>query len=245
MALAFGYFVFMLISVITAVKNDQIGLDLTVKSVLSELPDAELVIVDGSEKSLSLPVERKDIVVLRGRDRGISHAFNRGIMAAQGEFIVFINAGDWLEQGVGDEIHRDLSSGNRDYVIYPVYRRYLEKEHDTFSPRPNLLLFAMSVPHQGLFVRRSVFSEIGLFPLQKYSMDHYVALKLVSRRPKFIGQVGDIVVANYPVGGHSTKGGVKPFLQNVINVSKICPKYVFIALAVNIYLAVKSVLASS
>ena len=60
----------------------------------------------------------------------------------------------------------------------------------------------MSCPHQGMIIKKDIFSKIGLFPLQKYSMDHYLALKLLKTEPKI--KVDNNAIAIYPSGSHST-----------------------------------------
>ena len=71
-------------------------------------------------------------------------------------------------------------------------------------------------------------------------MDHYLALKLLKTEPKI--KVDNNAIAIYPSGSHSTLGGVKPFLYNTVNVIRIDPKRLFLAIILNTYLGLKSII---
>ena len=92
----------MLISIITIVKNDQCGLNQTLNSVVEEFPSQQHIIVDGSQPSLDLSKTIKNSKIIYSKnDLGISHAFNRGILNADGDYIIFLNAGDTFLNGAG------------------------------------------------------------------------------------------------------------------------------------------------
>jgi glycosyltransferase involved in cell wall biosynthesis len=228
------------LTIITVVRNDQPGLNRTMRSVLSELPYAEHLIVDGSDRSLDILPESGKIRVVRGRDRGISHAFNRGILNATGDYIIFINAGDALTDGAGVTIGHALAHSDVDCHWFSVYREAADGALSLYRPRLQWLRYAMSAPHQGMMLRRDVFSEIGLFPLQRYSMDHHLSVRLLKRLPTYAIRTSPEIVAYYPVGGHSTQGGVKPFVANCWNVARLDIARLPLACLLNGYLALKS-----
>lgn len=231
------------LTIISIVRNDPEGLRLTMESVEHELPEAEHVIIDGSDNPLVTNTVRNQVKVCAGKDRGISHAFNRGILEATGTYILFLNAGDAFLDGAGNRIMSILQDKRSDCVWFPVLRVAENGVKSIYRPRLQLIKYAMSAPHQGMFVKRSIFAEIGLFPLQRYSMDHYIALKLIARTPKFSIHCESEPIADYPAGGHSTKGGVKPFIANCKNTFIIAPKHFIMAVLANGYLAIKSALS--
>lgn len=233
------------LTIITVVRNDQPGLTRTIRSVLTELPFAEHLIVDGSDRPLEVLAESQKIRVLVGRDRGISHAFNRGIVSAAGDYVIFINAGDAVTEGAGVAIANALNLPEVDCHWFSVYREAADGALSLYRPRLRWLRYAMSAPHQGMMLKRDVFAEIGLFPLQRYSMDHHLSVRLLKRNPAFNIRTYSEIVAYYPVGGHSTQGGIKPFVANCWNVARLDLVHLPLAFLLNVYLAAKSTLRTS
>jgi glycosyltransferase involved in cell wall biosynthesis len=233
------------LTIITAVRNDQSGLTRTMHSVLSEVPFAEHLIIDGSDQKLLTLDQAPGIRVVVGRDRGISHAFNRGIFNATGDYIMFINAGDSLAEGAGVAIAGALEAPEADCHWFSVFRQGENGQLSVYKPRLRWLRYAMSAPHQGMMLKRDVMAEIGMFPLQRYSMDHHLSVRLLKRLPAYTIIVHPEVVAYYPVGGHSTQGGIKPFVTNCWNVARLDFWHFPLACVLNTYLAIKAMIATS
>jgi putative colanic acid biosynthesis glycosyltransferase len=231
------------LSIITAVRQDADGLARTMASVIAETPGAEHLIVDGSDEPLAIRSDNPMLRRITGRDRGIAHAFNRGILGATGDYVLFVNAGDTFVPGAGAVVMRALEATSADCVWFSVYRQDEQGTQRLYAPRLKWLKYGMSAPHQGMVVKRAVFAEIGLFPLQRYAMDHHLALRLISRTPAFEMECHAEPIAYYPVGGHSTQGGIRPFAANCGNVARLRPRSLAGALLANSYLAVKSMLS--
>lgn len=230
-----------MLSIITIVKDDIVGLKKTINSLIKEVPDAEHIIVDGSRIPLETEQNLQNTIVVSSKnDLGISHAFNRGILHSNERFILFLNAGDTLLPDSGFKIIKKCSGNHENDCIWFSVIRDSKGNKSIFKPKLKYLHYAMSCPHQGMIIKRDVFSKIGLFPLQKYSMDHYIALKLLKSNPKI--KIDVSAIALYPSGGHSTIGGVKPFLYNIYNVMRLDQKKIFAAIILNAYLAIKSLL---
>jgi glycosyltransferase involved in cell wall biosynthesis len=231
------------LTIISAVRNDLPGLLRTLASVAQELPEAEHLIIDGSDSALLTELQRDGVKIVFGRDRGISHAFNKGILDATGDYVMFLNAGDHLTSNAGASIRAALEGGSVECIWFSVFRVWSGGQRTVYSPRLHLLKYAMAAPHQGMIIKRVVFAEIGLFPLQRYSMDHHLALRLMVRRPHYSVDCKPEPIADYPSGGHSTQGGFRPFLYNCWNTLRITPRHFPLAVLANLYLALKSKLA--
>jgi GT2 family glycosyltransferase len=230
------------LTIVSIVRHDQSGLDATIASVSEECSWAEHLVVDGSDSPLAIAPSRAAVRVLQGRDRGISHAFNRGVMAATGDFVMFINAGDTLQAGAGDLLRVALERTAADCLWFSVYRCFDDGSRSVYRPRLSLLKYAMAAPHQGMVVKRDVFAQVGLFPAQRYAMDHHLALRLIAAGSAHPIEVCDDIIANYPAGGHSSQGGARPFLANCWNVARVAPRHLPAAVLANLYLATKSFL---
>lgn len=92
----------MKISIITTVKNNPIGIYLTIKSVLNQsvFKKIEYIIVDASNdvntNSLinQLIKAKKNIRLIKSLDHNIYEGINKGIKNANGEYIGILNSGD-------------------------------------------------------------------------------------------------------------------------------------------------------
>ena len=89
------------VSIITVCYNSQETIQQCLNSIINQTySNIEYIIIDGGskDKTLSIINEYKDKVdhIISGPDRGISHAFNKGIKKAKGEWLIFINSDDYL-----------------------------------------------------------------------------------------------------------------------------------------------------
>jgi glycosyltransferase involved in cell wall biosynthesis len=117
--------------------------------------DVELVIIDGGSDDGTLELLRsQDEVVnywLSEPDRGIYDAMNKGLAAAQGEYILHLNAGDRLRV-VPFEALRRHAAANVDVVSCSV----LIDGDAKFVARTGILSkIANTWHHQGTFYRRT------------------------------------------------------------------------------------------
>lgn len=90
-----------LVTVVTVVLNDPHGLEKTIESVISQTyGNIEYIIIDGGSEADTLAVIKKYEEHIThwqsGPDQGIFDAMNKGIDRACGEWINFLNAGDWF-----------------------------------------------------------------------------------------------------------------------------------------------------
>src|SRR5687768_17619526 len=88
-----------LISVITVNLDDAAGLRATAESVAAqERPPEQWIVVDGGSTDGSIEVIRQfeDLIDRwsSAADRGVYDAMNRGLRAARGRYVIFMNSGD-------------------------------------------------------------------------------------------------------------------------------------------------------
>ena len=89
------------LSIITINYNNKNGLLKTVESVVNQKnKDFEYLIIDGgsSDESISVIDAYKTEInyYISEKDSGVYNAMNKGIKAANGEFVLFLNSGDFL-----------------------------------------------------------------------------------------------------------------------------------------------------
>jgi len=156
----------MLISIITVNYNDAVGLEKTIKSVQSQTyQDFEHIIIDGNSTDDSKDVieKHKDSFSywVSETDSGIYNAMNKGIKVAKGEYLLFLNSGDWL--------HDDEVLGN--FILFTpiediVYGDVLitGRGDETFVKKMPAELNAkkslnFTITHQAIFFKKNVFNE--------------------------------------------------------------------------------------
>ena len=91
----------MLLSIITINLNNVSGLKKTINSIQSQtVKDFEYIVIDGNsiDGSVELILENKMVFskVVIEKDTGIFNAMNKGVRMAEGEYLLFLNSGDYL-----------------------------------------------------------------------------------------------------------------------------------------------------
>ena len=134
------------ISVVTINYNDKNGLNKTILSVLQQSTNNfEYIIIDGgsTDGSARLLEDYKDQISfsVTENDNGIYHAMNKGIRAATGEFIIFMNSGDvFYDETIIEKILVKLKDG--DEIIYgDVLINSAVSENTSIQIHPEKLTF--------------------------------------------------------------------------------------------------------
>ncbi|MBF8150977.1 glycosyltransferase [Winogradskyella sp. F6397] len=157
----------MLISIITINYNDLEGLQKTMKSVLGQTyTDIEYIIIDGgSEDGSKAYIEscEQDLAYwVSEPDNGIYNAMNKGIAHATGDYLLFLNSGDWLLDDL--VIENFVNFIPVEDIIYGKIKWIKEQKiwDDDFSNKITFKYFSKaSLPHQGSFIKHKLFREIG------------------------------------------------------------------------------------
>lgn len=159
------------VTIITINYNDHAGLRKTIESVVAQsFRDFEYVVVDGGSTDGSVDVIKQyDDEIdqwVSEKDKGIYNAMNKGIRIATGEYLLFLNSGDFLVDN--DTLLR--SSAFLDGAIDLAYgSSVMKKETVEYIRTPSSTMrFSEFITrkgphHQSSFIKRSLFSEIGLY----------------------------------------------------------------------------------
>ncbi len=194
------------ITIITVTYNAVSDIERTVKSVLSlEGNDIEYIIIDGGSTDGTVDVVKKYInqiaYFVSEADQGIYDAMNKGVKAATGEWVAFLNSGDTyyphaldcLKDAKPDE---DIIYGDTTGTDIHGNRKKLEVY------TPEYILYHIISCHQGIFARRRVFEKIGYFDCSyKICADYEWLLRAYLDGSKFRYVEG--LVADYLGGGVS------------------------------------------
>jgi len=179
-----------LISIVTPSFNQAAFLEETLRSVAQQdYPRVEHIVIDGGSTDGSVDIIKRHAAGLAAwvseKDRGQSHAINKGLARAQGDVLTWLNSDDTLLPGalaaVGEVFaaHPEIDLVYGDFVYTDVAGNTLRRRHlfDTISYES--LLYHDYLGQPALFFRRSLLETVG--PLDEtlhYCMDWDLFLRM-------------------------------------------------------------------
>jgi len=148
-------------SIITVNLNNVEGLKRTIDSVVHQTyKDYEWIIIDGgsTDGSTELIEQYKQnfIYWCSEPDKGIYNAMNKGVIHANGDYLLFLNSGDVFHDndvlGKIVQLRTDV-----DIIIGLVKRMDNGKFHFNHCSSIVMQLVRSSISHQGTFIKKSLF----------------------------------------------------------------------------------------
>jgi glycosyltransferase len=215
------------LSIITATWNSSKTVAATMESLAQQtFQNYESIIVDGLSSDDTLDVVRRSGVkvgkIISERDKGIYDALNKGIAAAQGEYVGFLHSDDVLASPTSLERLVDCINQTRPDAVYADLQ-YVDKEDvqkvirywKSGSYNRNRLKNGWMPPHPTFYMRRNLYSELGGFNLNyKISADYDSLMRYL-----WVNNVGleylPEVLIKMRIGGASNRS-----LSNIIRKSK-------------------------
>lgn len=201
----------MLLTIITINYNDLEGLKKTMTSVLEQTYDnIEYIVIDGSSTDGSKEYIEAHIDHLAywvsEPDSGIYNAMNKGVAKANGDFLLFLNSGDWLiDNKILEKIDQrvfinDIVSGNIRVVGNELNFVKKVPEKISFS-----YLYKDTLPHQSTFIRKDLFSKIGYYDENNLiAADWKFFIQAICKYNATYGKL-DKVISFYNLNGLSAK----------------------------------------
>ncbi len=200
------------ISVVTVVYNDKLNIEKTIESVLSQTyKNMEYAIIDGNSNDGTFNIIEKyadkiDILVSEA-DEGIYDAMNKGIDLVNGDFTIFMNAGDTFFDAnvlanVVDAIDdRSIAYFGRANIHFDTLTWY----HPTMKfnqTNIDIWLKKEQANHQAIFYPKSYIKK------EKYNLKYLILgdLEHKYRTEQSIGfKFIDVVVCNFALDGISSR----------------------------------------
>jgi len=205
-----------LFSIITVCYNSEKNIPITIDSVLNQsFQNFEYIIIDGKSTDGTLEIVKGYIPKFKGRmklisekDKGISDSFNKGLNISRGDWIYFLNSGDFLfSQNTLSKIATKTSI--YDIITGPV--KLVGKE--SYFPKNPKRSFLFGLPaHQGTFIKSRFAKEIRFNLRFKIRMDYDYFLRLNKKFPNLKICSFNEFIAYYELGGISDK---KIFLSEI------------------------------
>jgi len=209
------------VSVITVVFNGESYLEKTLKSVIDQTyPSIELIVVDGgsTDKTLEIIEKNKDkIRWISEKDEGIYHAMNKGISMATGEWINFLNGGDYyFDSSTLANVFEQNDLEKIDFIfgdsinVYGNSVRYIKPKS---LSRASLKKY-LGICHQAIFVRRHI---APLYNLDyRYKAEYNWVIDIIYSIPDVSILYLKNPIVYYLLGGYSERGmlkNLKEFVQ--------------------------------
>lgn len=209
-------------TVVTVAYNAQSVIEKTITSVLNQsyLP-YEYFIIDGKSNDKTVEIAKKYSVefankgikykVISEEDSGIYNAMNKGIELATGDFISFLNAGDWYEADSLKNINEfynegefELTYGSLNYINPDGSSTIKTSKFDSFP------VSSRHWNHPSMFLKTDIYKTYKFDETFKTYADFDLYLKLRKDGTKI--RVIDKVITNFVADGVSTNRDIKKVL---------------------------------
>ncbi len=209
-----------LVSIITVVFNSEKLLDQTIQSIISQkYKNIEYIIIDGGSTDSTVDIIKKykhEVAYwISEPDRGLYDAMNKGLAAAKGDYVWFINSGDRIYD---DEILEKVFPKN--VVLFDIYygqTMMIDEVGQVIGSRRlkpgralnwRSLKMGMLVSHQSFIVKRELapFYDLRF----KFSADFDWMIKVLKKTSSIKNT--ELVLSEFLDGG-LTKQNILPGLK--------------------------------
>lgn len=220
-------------SIITITYNAEAFLPRTVESVLSQhYRDIEHVIIDGASTDSTISVAQDymqrsyaaqnghEVRIVSEPDNGLYDAMNKGLRQASGDYICFLNAGDFFPNAnvLDTIVSRSLTGKSRQQLPAVIYGdtdivdndgNFLR--HRRLAPPRNLTWRSfrkgMLVCHQAFYARLDIARTVPYDTRYRYSADVDWCIRVMKEAERIGAGLAyvDSVVVNYTQEGQTTK----------------------------------------
>lgn len=206
-----------LISIITIVYNNPVGLEKTIRSVDSQkYKNREYIIIDGGSTDGTIDIVRRyDRTIdywASEPDEGISDAFNKGLALSTGDWILFLNSNDIF---IDENVLRSMANNFPGRMIVTGFARYGNRILPYYTPKiSDDLRIRACIVHQATIVHRCVFERFGGFDTHfTMRMDYDFWLRVLRYIPShFVPEV----FIDYAEGGASNQDRWRFYAEEIL-----------------------------
>lgn len=224
------------ITVITPSFNQGHFITETIESVLSQdYPNLEYWVIDGGSTDNTVQILKsygKRIKWVSEKDKGQTHAINKGMKLAQGDIVSYLNSDDVFKSNILHLVGTSFSqekcmwiTGDYCIINHEGYEiQSFVKEYKTFFRNFNsstILSILNYINQPSTFWKRSLFSEIGYFDEDlRYCMDYDFWLRLSQKyKPLILSQE----LSSFRI--HAKSKGGSQYLQQFKEENKVIQRY--------------------
>lgn len=218
----------MKLSIITVNLNNAAGFQKTAESIVSQTyQDFEWIVIDGgsTDGSKELIEQYSDHIAywVSEKDSGIYNAMNKGVKVARGEYLQFLNSGDWLAD---DHVLADVFTAHFESPI--VYGNVYQMNGDRVA-RSKIYgelsfeqMLSSSISHQSSFISRELLRIYPYNENYKIVSDWEFWLKMILLGVDF--QHVDRYISCYDLNGISETNTVMNDIERQSVLKSVVPK---------------------
>lgn len=225
-------------TIITVCYNAEKYITETIESLLCQTcNDYEYIIKDGLSVDRTLEVahalldNKENVQMVSCPDKGIYDAMNQAVEMAKGEYIFFLNAGDYFADEKVLARTKEISAKDNGDILYgniiqiDKEQSYIYKYGEICKSK---LYFSIGacICHQAMFAKRELFKNKGFDTTYKVCADREWQLYQIDRKVKMSAM--DFEVASVLAEGFSSRH-IEDFEQEIIKcLDKYCLKTAWI-----------------
>jgi glycosyltransferase involved in cell wall biosynthesis len=203
-------------SVIIVVYNNVQTLQRCIDSFVGQTyGDKELIIIDGKSTDGTVDVIRNNYTKITywesEPDRGIYHAFNKGVSHATGEWIIFLGSDDYFynSEVLNNVAEKLVLNSNSARLVYgrvamvSTKNEVLKIMNKSWEKSKYNFLQVCNICHQGVFHHHSLFKEKGLFDESfRFAGDYELLLRELKDNDAYF--LADDIITYMQIGGVSS-----------------------------------------
>lgn len=183
------------LSIITINLNNNEGLLKTINSVLNQTyNDYEHIIIDGGSIDGSVDVIKQyksdKLTWISEKDNGIYNAMNKGILKSSGEYLLFLNSGDFLYSTRSlENVFNNKSDA--DLICCSLKIELLEENKSIIHSIKNdkiteKFIFKQTIPHPSTLIKKELFVKFGLYDESyKIAGDYEFFVRAIKNKVKY------------------------------------------------------------
>jgi len=169
-----------MISIIIPVLNEERALPATLQHVFSQAGKFEVIVVDGGSTDSTLDIVRQDSrIQLQSAATGRASQMNAGAQQANGEWLLFLHADTHLPKNAlltVEQLSSEVQAGGFKHLFSgQAWSLRLISWLDNLRCRLTRIIYGDQV----MFVRRELFTKLGMFPNEPVMEDVLFSEQLV------------------------------------------------------------------
>src|SRR5918993_177502 len=201
------------LSIIIPTYNSESTIDICLESLAAQnFRDFEVLIIDGLSTDRTIEIAKEffsknpdlEHVLISEKDNGIFDAMNKGALIAKGDWLYFLGSDDWLySNDILSKVCPDLyKKGCAEFVYGNAWLSDTKEIYDgKFSLRS---LLKTNICHQAIFVKKTLFNELGPFDLRfRVHADWDFNVKVFLAKKKT--QYKNMLIVQYSTQGYSSQ----------------------------------------